>query len=148
MDHAVELNHPESCRYVEQIMTSPVFTVRADDRVQRAADLMEWKHIRHVPVEDETGRLVGVVTYRTLLHLLAMGRDRPVPVGEVMKAFPMTVFPRTPSLEALQIMRETGVGCLPVVDPSAQPSPKLIGILTGSDFVTLSAQLLDEWLRD
>ena len=137
----------DKCQTVGQVMVRRVFTVRATDRIERAADLMEWKHIRHVPVEDDKGYLVGIVTYRTLLHLLGLVRNAPVPVGEVMKALPVTVTPDTPLLKALELMREGEIGCLPVVDPDNQHGPKLVGIITGSDFISLSAQLLQDWLR-
>ncbi len=133
---------------VAQIMARPVFTVCATDTIERAADLMEWKHIRHVPVEDEEGYLVGVVTYRTLLHLLGLCRNAPVSVGEVMKALPVTVFPETPLLKAMLLMKDGEIGCLPVVDPKVRSGPKLVGIITGSDFISLSAELLEDWLKN
>ena len=37
------------------------------------ASLMDWEHIRHVPVEDDTGALVGLVSHRALLRLLCKG---------------------------------------------------------------------------
>jgi len=134
-------------RTVGQVMVQPVFTVRATDRIERAADLMEWKHIRHVPVEDDEGFLVGIVTYRTLLHLLGLVRNAPVPVGEVMKALPVTVTPNTKLLDALRLMRDGEIGCLPVIDPDNHHGPKLVGIITGSDFIALSADLLEDWLN-
>lgn len=147
LDREELLGERASFRTVGQVMTRQVFTVRAGDQIERAADLMEWKHIRHVPVLDDEGYLVGIVTYRTLLHLLGLVRNLPVPVGEVMKALPITVTPETPLLNALHLMREGEIGCLPVVDAENHRGPKLVGILTGSDFITLSSQLLEDWLR-
>ena len=140
-------HNKDDCRTVGQVMVRQVFTVRATDRIERAADLMEWKHIRHVPVEDDEGFLVGIVTYRTLLPLLGLVRNAPVPVSEVMKALPVTVTPETKLLKALELMREGEIGCLPVIDPENHHGPKLVGIITGSDFISLSAQLLEDWLR-
>ena len=62
----VEVRHL-SLQRVEQIMTTDLFTVRADDVVDLATAVMAWKHIRHVPVEDDQGRLVGIVSHRDLL---------------------------------------------------------------------------------
>jgi CBS-domain-containing membrane protein len=51
------------------IMTSDVFTVRPDDVVDLAASVMDWwQHIRHVPVEDMQGKVVGLLTAREVLH--------------------------------------------------------------------------------
>jgi len=68
----------ESYRTVGQFMSTDLFTMRPDDLVDLAASVMDWRHIRHVPVVDEQGRLVGLLSHRTLLRLLARG----VPDGE------------------------------------------------------------------
>ena len=128
------------------VMHTPVFAVRPHDYVIRAADLMEWKHIRHVPVTDDRGGLVGLVTYRDILHLLAVASDRPVPVFNVMRRDPVAVTPDTSCLDALSLMRDTDVGCLPVVESATCRS--LVGIVTASDFIAMSAGLLDAWLRE
>ena len=56
---------------------------------------MDWRHIRHVPVEDNDGRLVGLVTHRGLLRLLMRGAPRngagPMVVRDIMKTDPVTV---------------------------------------------------------
>ena len=56
---------------VEQYMTTDLYTVHPDEPVDLVAKLMEWHRIRHVPVEDHEHRLVGLVSYRSLLRLLA-----------------------------------------------------------------------------
>jgi len=82
-------------------MSTDLFTVRADDLVDLAASVMEWRHVRHVPVEDEEGKLVGLVTHRALLHLLSRNREaegeHPLTVRDIMKANPLTVTSSTPS---------------------------------------------------
>lgn len=126
-----------------QIMTTELFTVNQDELVDVVASLMEWEHIRHVPVEDTEHRLVGLVTHRDLLRLLARRKDDgdPTPVSAVMTRDPITARPDTPSLAALRLMREHDVGCLPVVDGT-----KLVGIVTEHDFLEVAGQLLEEQL--
>src|SRR5437588_7912094 len=89
----------QSYQTVGQFMSTDLFTVRPDDLVDLAASVMDWRHIRHVPVEDEAGRLVGLVSHRDLLRLLAYGlhdkRD-PVAVSEILKPNPVTAAPDTP----------------------------------------------------
>jgi hypothetical protein len=46
----------ELYRTVGQVMTTDLFTVRPDDLVDVAASVMQWKHVRHVPVENDAGR--------------------------------------------------------------------------------------------
>ena len=125
---------------VEQFMTTDLFTVGPDDLVDFAASVMHWRHIRHLPVEDQQGNLLGVVSHRTLLRLFAEGvgdQTTNITVRKVMKENPITVAPKTPTLEALDIMQMHSVGCLPVVDDG-----RLVGIITAHDFLSLSAKLL------
>src|SRR5882724_499845 len=69
------VDHPERSQWrdnyatVGQFMKTNLFTVRPDDLVNLAASVMNWEHIRHIPVEDDDGRLVGLVTHRDLLRL-------------------------------------------------------------------------------
>jgi CBS domain-containing protein len=142
---AEDIDWSQSYQTVGQFMSTDLFTVRPDDLVDLAASVMDWRHVRHVPVEDDEGRLVGLVTHRALLHLLAQGTNsqstKPVTVREVMKTEPLTVSSLTPTLEALETMQSQRVGCLPVVDDG-----RLVGILTSYDFLTSAARLFREHL--
>lgn len=129
---------------VGQFMATDLFTVRPDDLVDLAASVMTWRHIRHVPVEDNEGRLVGLVSHRALLKLLsqgALGNEAPVTVREIMTPEPLTVSSTTPTLEAMEIMRRSRVGCLPILDDG-----RLVGIVTSYDFLDASAQLFKDRL--
>ncbi len=136
----------QSYQTVGQFMSTDLFTVRPDDLVDLAASVMDWKHIRHVPVEDDRGRLVGIISHRDLLRLLARGgasnNGEPVKVRSLMKPDPITVRPDTSTLEAIATMRRHNVGCLPVVE-----GDRLVGILTAQDFLSVSAKLFEEQLR-
>ena len=138
-----DLRH--SYRTVEQFMSTDLFTVRPDDLVDLAASVMDWKHVRHVPVEDDEGRLIGIVSHRDLLHLLAQGltgrQAAPVSVRQIMKPNPVTVTPDTPTVEAVRLMRRQNIGCLPVVS-----GDRLVGLLTAQDFLNLSADLIESHL--
>jgi CBS domain-containing protein len=144
-EREVQEDWPESYRTVGQFMSTDLFTVRPDDLVDLAASVMDWRHIRHVPVEDEGGRLVGLVTHRDMLRLLARGfagrAGEPVAVREIMKAEPVSVAPSTPTLEAVGLMRTRKVGCLLVVE-----GERLVGIVTAKDFLDASAKLFEERL--
>ena len=72
-----DIDWSSSYQTVGQFMSTDLFTVRADDLVDLAASVMEWRHVRHVPVEEDDGRLVGLVTHRALLHLLSRGGQSP-----------------------------------------------------------------------
>ena len=132
-------------RTVGQFMSRDLFTVEPNDLIDLAASVMDWRHIRHVPVEDGDGRLVGLVTHRALLRMLASGKreqsSNPMTVREIMVTNPITVSPSTSSLEAIEVMRSSKIGCLPVVEGN-----HLVGILTSFDFLDASAHLFKEQL--
>jgi CBS domain-containing protein len=129
---------------IEQFMTTDLFTVNEDELVDLVAAMMYWEHIRHVPVEDDDHHLVGLVTHRTLLRVLARGegRERPLPVKDIMQREVVTVAPETPTLEAIAVMRQHKIGCLPVAKEG-----RLVGIVTERDFMNIARQLLEDELR-
>lgn len=131
---------------VGQFMSTALFTVSPDDIVDYVASIMHWEHIRHLPVEDEEGRLVGLVSQRDLLVLLAQGssmnRATSVPVSRIMKTDILAISPDTKTLDAMKLMKNHQVGCLPVVK-----NGKLIGILTTYDLLAIASKLLEKQLR-
>ncbi|MBL8750260.1 MAG: CBS domain-containing protein [Planctomycetes bacterium] len=138
----------ESYVQVGQFMTTDLFTVHPEDVVDLAASLMDWRHIRHVPVEDNEGRLVGLVSHRTLLRLVGQGmrgvERAPVAVKDIMRKDPITVTPSTPTLEAIELMRRHRVGSLPVVEEGQ----RLVGIITERDLIRVAAMLFEKHLRE
>lgn len=135
-------------RRVEQLMTTDLFTVNEDEVVDMVAHVMNWQHIRHVPVEDNQHLLVGLVTHRSLLRLmgdhLSAATERAVPVSEIMETDVVTVQPETPTLEAIRLMKEHKISCLPVTDKEN----RLVGIITERDFMDIAGELLERHLRD
>ncbi len=134
----------DNYKTVEQFMAVDLYTVRPEDILDLAANLMHWRHVRHVPVEDDAGHLIGIVSHRDLLELFALGKingQAQLVIRDVMKTDLVTVRPDTPTLEALELMRERRIGCLPVVKDD-----KLVGLITAYDFLTVSAKLFEERL--
>ena len=139
-------NWIDNYRTVERFMARDLFTVRPEDVIDLAASLMNWKHIRHVPVEDDEGNLIGVISHRDLLEILAKNQNKEneeIIVSDVMKTDLITITPETSTLEALNLMREKNIGCLPIVKHE-----KLVGMVTAHDFLTVSAKLFEERLKD
>jgi CBS domain-containing protein len=128
-------------RTVGQFMSTDLFTVSPDDLIDLAASVMDWRHIRHVPVEDREGRLVGLITHRGLLRMMINKANKLTTVREIMIPDPVTVAPSTSSLEAMEIMRSNRVGCLPVVE-----GDQLVGIITSYDFLEATAKLFHQHL--
>jgi CBS domain-containing protein len=129
---------------VEDYMTTDLFTVHEEESIEFVARLMDWQKIRHVLVEDEQHRLVGLISHRTLLRHMAERKERPeggVPVKDIMVEDPISVSPDRPTLEAVKLMRKHEIGALPVVRED-----QLVGIITEQDFIQIAGNLLDETL--
>ncbi len=126
---------------VRDLMTENVFTLGRRDDLAVLYDLKDGEHIRHIPVVDEAGRVVGLVTHRELLRA-ALGSEPDHPlllqrevlegrtVGEIMLTAVETIGPDRPVGDAAQIMLDNRIGCLPVAQGG-----KLVGILTEADLV-------------
>ena len=133
-------------KYVRDLMTSDVVTLRADDQLASFRDVLYDHGFRHVPVVDEDGNLVGLVTERDLLrNVLTDQADIPISVrdegmystqiGDIMIQDVETVEPEAQLPTAAQLMLDNKFGCLPVTD-----GPLLVGILTESDFIRFFTQ--------
>jgi len=135
----------DSYRNVGQFMATDLFTVRPDDIVDFAASLMEWRHVRHVPVEDDSGQLLGLVSHRQLLRLIAHGKrqDETITVRDIMRPDPITVSPETTTVEAIRLMRDNRLSSLPVVE-----NGKLVGLVTEYDLIVVASRLLETYLGE
>ena len=137
----------DSYQTAGQFMSTDLFTVQAHDIVDLAANIMDWKHIRHLLVEDEAGRLVGLLSHRALVRLVARGTRSGVgehpTVSALMVKNPLTIGPDMPTLEVMKLMRERRVSCLPVVE-----GEKLVGVITEADLIEVSSKLLESYLRE
>lgn len=152
-----------SYRTVSQFMTTDLVTVQPSDPMELAVSMMDWQRVRHVPVEDDQGRLVGMVSFRSILRMVKRqfhqtqggsvdlniatldddGSFEGVIVEEVMRPNPVHVHPDTPTNEALRIMREHKVSSLPVVDDGLQ----LVGLVTSYDFMGIASRLLEDYFE-
>ena len=134
----------DNYKTVEQFMAVDLYTVRPEDIVDLAASLMHWRHVRHVPVEDDAGHLIGIVSHRDLIELLVQGKSgvsATMIIRDIMKTDLITVAPETPTLDALELMRVSNIGCLPVIKED-----RLVGLVTAYDFLTVSVKLFEERL--
>ena len=131
---------------VEQLMLTDLFTVQEDEPIDLVANLMDWGRIRHVPVEDYEHRLLGLVSYRSVLRAFARGmhdgRSAPLPVSAIMTRDLITVTPETESLTAIELMRKHKIACLPVVK-----GDRLVGVVTEDEFMDIAGELLSQKLK-
>lgn len=131
---------------VRDLMTPGVFAVGVEDDLETVNNLMDDRNIRHAPVVDGAGNLVGLITQRDLLRtgLGGVGQLPPeaerqarlhVRVSEIMIPDVVTARPDQDIRDAARIMLDNKFGCMPVVDDER----RLVGIVTEADFVRLMA---------
>lgn len=129
-------------------MSANVVTLTAGQSLPLARELMKMKRIRHLPVVDDAGRLVGLVTHRDLLEAAisslspldadeAAELQHKVPVARVMRQQVWTIGPDDPADAAARLMLDNGIGCLPVLADG-----HLAGIITEADLVEVAAVFL------
>lgn len=136
----------DSYQTAGQFMSTDIFTVQPTDIIDLAANIMDWKKIRHILVEDEEGRLVGLLSHRALIRLVARGArgaQEGATVAQLMVKNPLTIGPEMPTLEVMKLMRDRGISCLPVIE-----ADKLVGVITERDLIDVSGKLLESYLRD
>lgn len=133
---------------VGDLMTRDVATLRTNDKLSVAEDIMRLGRIRHLPVvdDDDETKLVGILSLRDLFReslANALGYDARAQqkmldlllAKEVMTKNVLTTTPDTPLRDAAKLMLEKKLGSLPVLE-----SGRLVGILTESDFVGMVAR--------
>jgi len=129
---ALRTTDAKSRAKVRDLMTAAVVAIGEAETVQAASVEMHWAHVRHLPVVDGVGRLIGLVTRAELQTALTLyDSAETLPVALVMRRDVFTVGPHTPLAEAMELMLDSKLTALPVVDRAA----RLVGILTESDFV-------------
>jgi CBS domain-containing membrane protein len=131
---------------VSDLMSTPVHTITGDRSLSDLADLFDRFDVRHVPVIDEEGDVVGLVSDRDLLrNVLTDQADVPLSVRNsamegtlvesVMTSEVVTLEPNDTARKAARTMLEHKFGCIPVTEGGS----RLVGILTQSDFLRLFA---------
>jgi CBS domain-containing protein len=126
-------------------MTTGVFAVSPEASISALQDLMDEKSIRHLPVVDADGTLVGLVSQRDLLRCQsALEEDLPLSTrddlltatcaGDIMTRQVETIEADEDLALAARILLDNKYGCLPVFEEGI-----LAGIITEADFVRLMA---------
>ena len=131
--------HPSQL-LVEEVMKTDVISVHPEDIVELVADMMDWAKLRYVPVENNKGEFVGLVTARKLLrilrHMTIENNYADLRIKDIMLTNPQTVRPEDKLEKAVDMMDAQGIGSLPVVH-----NGKLVGMLTETEFFHLSKRL-------
>lgn len=129
---------------VRDIMTSPVHVIWQNASVESAVELMTARSVTALPVVDENGSLVGMVSEGDLLwhrvpsdptahlrrHLDTDPQRRPGTVVEVMARSPLTTTPDADVAEVADAMLQHDVRSMPVVE-----GREVVGIVSRRDIL-------------
>jgi len=127
---------------VADLMTLDPVVIAVDAALEDAERLMRERHISGLPVVDQSGALVGVISQTDVLEdggapmaLLLRRKPSGLRVGELMTSPAMTVEITAPLVEAARIMRDNRIHRVVAIDERGRP----VGVLSASDFVALYA---------
>lgn len=135
---------------VRDIMTTKVFTIQPSKHLRAVEEIMKWAHVRHIPVVDERGRLVGIVSHRDLMgaavstlqvriaEVERMQHSAAIEVRQIMHAPTATIGPDERVQRAAHLMRSLKIGCLPVLEDQ-----HLVGVVTEADLLHIVEELPD-----
>ena len=123
---------------VREIMMGSPVTLKPEDTLDLANDVISLGRIRHIPIADG-GRLVGIITERDLIGAAASqifglkqksksALLKSVLLKDVMKKRVVTVAPETPIKDVAHLMADKKIGCLPVISEGL-----LVGLVTTTD---------------
>ena len=126
---------------LEQMMTKHPLCIQEEDSLQKASDLMLQRRIRHLPVTDSKGDVIGVLSERDVQRSMMVrtveGETELVlsphrKVREFMSWPPHAVDLGTPVAEVIQIMIEEKISALLV---ESKLTGKIRGIITTEDIL-------------
>lgn len=126
---------------VDLLMSTDLITVSGDDLLEMVQRIMDWRGLRHVPVENSRGEICGIVTRNDIDRFCREHNCKDISeiwtppgqelmVAQLMIPDPAVISPEMTAARAKQIMIERGIGCLPVVRDG-----KLVGLITKQDVI-------------
>lgn len=126
---------------VGEFMKSDLFTVRPEDIIELVAEMMEWRNIKYTPVENEKGKLIGLVSSSQLLEYYTkygkIGDDDIATVEDIMLKDVVTTEPSTNIITAMDIMQKHNIGCLPIVYQG-----ELVGLVDAMDLLNITGRVM------
>lgn len=125
---------------VREIMMGSPVTLKPEDSLDLANDVISLGRIRHIPIVDGH-RLVGMITERDLIgaaaaHVFGLKHKsksallKSVAIKDVMKKRVITATPDTPIKDVAHLMADKKIGCVPVVSEGM-----VVGLVTTTDIL-------------
>jgi CBS domain-containing protein len=122
--HIDKIITPTQPRKVEDLMESDIYRVNENMPLSFAKRIMKWKDIHHLPVENNSGDLVGIVSESCMKNV----NNEEVKIKETMHTLLISCTPQCPLDEAMKKMRIHSIHSLLIIEDE-----HLVGILTTRD---------------
>jgi len=118
---------------VYEVMSTDPQTAHEHDLIDLVIKIMKWRGVHHIPIENEQGECVGIITQKDLKKARKKHRNMgDMLTKDLMQKKVITINPNDRIIDARDIMIEKGIGSLPVVF-----NGKLVGVITKSDLKKL-----------
>ena len=119
---------------VRDIMKTEAYTAKEDDIIDLAINMMEWKKIQTIPIENHKNELVGLLSERELLKYLATpDNQRSETIGELMNTKFFSISPGASTAELVDLFVEKEASCVLVTEGKF-----LIGIVGKKDIIKVA----------
>jgi CBS domain-containing protein len=115
---------------VKDVMTKPAITAFPEDSISHAAKILAEKAFNHLPIVDNSGRLLGIVTSWDLAVALGRGKEK---LSEIMTQKVVTATEDEPVDSAARKLELHNISGLPVIDQSGLVK----GVITSEDISKL-----------
>ena len=127
---------------VSEFMNTDLVTIQENDIIELAAEIMEWKKLKYIPVEDSKGSFSGLISGTDLFkHFLKHRTSKKTYlVKDIMIDQPFTVEESTSIIDATQLMKNHKIGCLPVVKDG-----ELVGMISTMDLLKITTSIIDHF---
>ena len=113
---------------VKEVMITSVLRLKENDYANMALAIMEWNDIHHLPIENDHGEFIGLLTW-SQIHSLSKKMDfKRTKVSSIMIKEVFTITPDSTLEDAKRTMLENNIGCLPVCIDN-----HLVGIVSKRD---------------
>ncbi len=121
-------------KVVKSVMSSPAITIKPNASIEEASRMLIENGINHLPVVDDEGKLIGIVTSWDIAKAVAKGKAKRV--EEIMTRKVVTAHPDDPIEVAARKMDVNDISALPVIDAKR----KVIGVVSSQDLSKLLAR--------
>ena len=127
---------------VAEYMDTDLFTARKKDLAGLVAQLMTWKNLDNMAVETKKGNFIGLISLRQITAAIlknksAKKKKRDLLVQDIMEPSPVTIAPDYPIKDAIELLTNEKITCLPVLFKK-----ELVGIISQKQLARINKSLI------